>query len=366
MPNDPPYGGQIKVNKNGSVTWAVSAREYPSYQDTNGTVEYAIRVVDKERDIITSKDGKCILQVHLGKPIPANPCSETTNSPTEHVESDGNTEGHAAHAGQSQGESPVRFLIVSGYDMPAAPENTVIVGKSYFITMNRNPDFEDADLPEYDLILQYDDYDLEIAGLPRNLEPTELHVCHENWISVGDLWQVFMANPQTALDLIASSQGAKAKNLVAVEEFFNMDLESLAIWAAVERQLRDAGVTGDLQDILEMLVESAKERRIALTERGSVDSGGTTTQAMDQDLFWVSRWHEVVKHSAQAAPCEPEDLSNDIPAQVDAVINERLIQAEYFVKTPGSRAITVKGIRGKGLFVLMYHGPSEKHSGSDH
>ena len=57
MPNDPPYGGQLKVAVDGSVTWDVSAREYPSYRDVDGTVEYAIRVVDKDRNIITSRDG---------------------------------------------------------------------------------------------------------------------------------------------------------------------------------------------------------------------------------------------------------------------------------------------------------------------
>ena len=39
--------------------------------------------------------------------------------------------------------------------MPAAPENTVIVGKSYFVTMNSYLPFKDDVPPKYDLILQY-------------------------------------------------------------------------------------------------------------------------------------------------------------------------------------------------------------------
>ena len=102
MPNDPPYGGRIEVNRDGSVIWQVAAREYPKDRDTDGTLEYAIRMVDASRNMFTSRDGKCILQVHLCEPVPAKPCSETTNAPAEHVELDGNMKGHVAQTGQSQ------------------------------------------------------------------------------------------------------------------------------------------------------------------------------------------------------------------------------------------------------------------------
>ena len=112
--------------------------------------------------------------------------------------------------------------------MPPAPDNTVILGKSYFVTMNSFPRSEEP--PCYDLILQYDDYDLETAGLPKNLEPTDLHVCHENWIPVYKLWEAYMLDLQAAVDLITGSLDVTAKNIASFEKSFQMDLELLAIW----------------------------------------------------------------------------------------------------------------------------------------
>lgn len=349
MPNDPPYGGRIEVNKNGSVTWAVSAREYPSYRDVDGTVEYAIRVVDQDRNIITSKDGKCIVHVLTEPAKKADPCDHDAHEAQAGVKDGSEATSQAKH---------LRFLIVTGYDMPAAPANTAIVGKSYFVTWNSFAENEkDKIQPTYDLILQYDDYDLERAGLPRTLEPTDLHVCHENWIEVDALWKYLSGRREEIRKSLRQEVGAGPQIVAAAEEKWDLDLTSLAVWAAMERHLRDAGVTGDLQDVLELLLKPEHEKR---------QGQGNQTSADEQDHVWVSRWQEVGRICPDATPTDTSTEPDDSPKSISDVIDAHLVRAHRFVQTPGSRAIIAKGISHKGLFVLMYHGPRDTHSAGNH
>ncbi len=140
---DRPYGGRIKVLADGSVMWDVQNRFFPTQRDTDGQIEYAIRVVTRERNVIASADGKCIVTV--------------TDPPT----------GHLA------------FLIVSGYDTLPLPPDAAAVGRSYFITADWSPRGEqETRLPEYKVVLSFDDYDLEHAGLSRNTDATALELCH--------------------------------------------------------------------------------------------------------------------------------------------------------------------------------------------
>lgn len=148
--HDPPYGGRIQVQPDGSVRWLIRERVFPSDRDADGTLEYAIRVVDTNRSVFGSTDGKCLLVVH----------------PTTQ-----NIQGRA------------KFLIVSGYETKPAPADAIIIGKSYYVTADRfGP--EDVDnrsaasvVPLYDLILRYDDGDLAYAPLPEDFDPMQLEVC---------------------------------------------------------------------------------------------------------------------------------------------------------------------------------------------
>ncbi len=157
--HDPPYGGRIRVQQDGSVRWLIRERVFPSDRDADGTLEYAIRVVDENRNVFGSADGKCTLVVH----------------PTLD-----NLKGRA------------KFLIVSGYETLPAPADAVILGKSYFITADRfgPEDIVDLDsapvLPLFDLILRYDDYDLATAGL-AGFDPAQLEVCYLAWSSARAL-----------------------------------------------------------------------------------------------------------------------------------------------------------------------------------
>ena len=159
MANDPPYGGRIRVQQDGSALWILRERSFPSNRDADGVLEYAIRVVDGQRNVLVSTDGKCLLTVH----------------PTQT-----NVLGKA------------KFLIVSGYETKAAPTGAKIVGKSYFITADRydpedqvNPNGPPIP-PSYDVILRYDDYDLEHSDLPEDLDATALEVCYLKWEQAPD------------------------------------------------------------------------------------------------------------------------------------------------------------------------------------
>lgn len=158
--HDPPYGGRIRVQPDGSVRWLIRERVFPSDRDADGTLEYAIRVVDENRSVFGSADGKCLLVVH----------------PTGQ-----NIQGRA------------KFLIVSGYETGPAPADAIILGKSYYVTADRfGP--EDVDnrsaasvVPLYDLILRYDDHDLAYATLPKDFDPMGLEVCFLAYTSAREL-----------------------------------------------------------------------------------------------------------------------------------------------------------------------------------
>ena len=87
------------------------------------------------------------------------------------------------------------------------------------------------------------------------------------WRSVAGVY----GGPQTALDLIASPNDAKVQNLIAVEKLFNTDLDCWPFGPRSSVSYEMLELPEILQDILEMLVKSAKEKRIVLTNRGSVD-----------------------------------------------------------------------------------------------
>ena len=110
MPNEGTYGGKISVRKNGAVVWQVAAREFPKDRDTDGLLEYAIRIATSDRNSFSSRDGKCMVTVDVG---------------TSGLNVDG------------AGSDRAKFLIVSGYETPDTLYDSVVVGKSYFITHGR-------------------------------------------------------------------------------------------------------------------------------------------------------------------------------------------------------------------------------------
>ncbi len=191
--HDPPYGGRIRVQQDGSVRWLIRERVFPSDRDADGTLEYAIRVVDEGRNVFGSADGKCVLVVH----------------PTST-----NLQGRA------------KFLIVAGYETLPAPVDAIILGKSYFITADRfgPEDIADLDsppvLPLFDLILRYDDYDLKTAGLTDGFDPAQLEVCYLAWSSARALLGL---PPLPDVNPAVGSEATGALDDAELEKRFGMD-----------------------------------------------------------------------------------------------------------------------------------------------
>lgn len=179
--DDRPYGGRIKVLFDGSVVWDVRNRFFPTQRDTDGEIEYAIRVVTPDRGVITSADGKCLVTV---------------------------TQPPAADA-------KVAFLIVSGYDTLALPDDAIAVGKSYFITADAfGSDGSEAPMPKYDVTLTFDDYDLEYAGLQDDTDAPRLELCHVKYKRVRRILPGGGApsGPGTSLATVAAITGVGKPN----------------------------------------------------------------------------------------------------------------------------------------------------------
>lgn len=261
MPNDPPYGGYIIVREDGSVLWQVSAREFPKDRDTDGTLEYAIRVVEKDRTILSSRDGKCLLNVR-----PKGTCFDERLS-----------------------TATSKFLIVSGYDTPETPDRTKLVGKSYYITGNcpltgaqnrqrqwvwNSPQPHPASqptLPPYDLFLHYDDYDLERAGLKLDMQPDQLSLCYQHSESVRRIWKHYRAKPTVLTDAVIRAQEGATR----FREHFQLTedmLKTLLVWSLTYHHLAKVGIPEDELGTL------------------NVDLNGWDDR--DDDI-WLSRWKQV-------------------------------------------------------------------------
>lgn len=220
--HDPPYGGRIRVQQDGSVRWLIRERVFPSDRDADGTLEYAIRVVDENRNVFGSADGKCTVVVH----------------PTLD-----NLQGRA------------RFLIVSGYETAPAPAGAVFLGKAYFVTADRfgPEDVVDRDgppvLPLFDLILRYDEYDLTYAGLPRDMDRAAVEVCYLAWSSARALLKLsplpgFDAatageQPVAAGETLADRFGLSRQQIEALRA--QLDQTGTDVWLADWRRVDEIG-----------------------------------------------------------------------------------------------------------------------------
>jgi len=326
--NDPPYGGRIEVRKNGSVLWQVAAREFGKDRDTDGTLEYAIRMVDASRNMVTSRDGKCLVTV-----------SESAL---------------AAAPGQAADGQAWKFLIVSGYDAPVTPYDGVIVGSSYYITgAQYDPTAAGlhghVNLPCYQLTLRYDDYDLQRAGLPLDLEPRELRLVYENWISLRAVLEALeqqAARPQgedsssgNRLHRQRERLGANEAQMAALLKAWGLpgsDLNILLKWAGAGKLFEEQGIHWDLAHVLEQLI------LVSLKVNAS--------NAKDLDV-WFSRWLPVAKR------VEESERSLDF-----RTVSVPIVEADE-IPTPknGSRHVTAKGLMQAGTFALMYYKQSGEH-----
>lgn len=305
MPNEGPYGGKIEVRKDGSVLWQVEAREFPVNRDTDGTLEYAIRVVALDRNIFTSKDGKCLIHVYIESPY---------------------------HRNQPLNQ---KFLIVSGYDAPVAGNDAVLVGRSYFVaeghySPNQTDEHYQESMPPYDLTLRYDDYDLDRAGLPLDLEPDKLSLCYQNRISVRNVLNE-IKKTQVSFYAQAGISQEVGQGTRKVLELNPQTRDVLFAWADLERAMREAGMDADLKDILMSLLKNAGDQGV-----------------FHSDVH-LSRWRRVRKHEQNQEHGEEIALRK-------AVDGEPTITALSIADVPGSRAISAKGLNQQGTFALMYHG----------
>ncbi len=160
MRNEGPYGGKIVVKADGSVEWQAAGRSFPHLQDTEGVLEYAIRMTTADRAIITSSDNKCIVHIH---PAPGQGFNVTTGAKSA-------------------------MLIVSGYESPPEEAGAVVIGKSYFVTGGfHNADGKHSDVaPCYDVHLKYDQYDVDrantqIAHLGKEVNERALTFCYQRF-----------------------------------------------------------------------------------------------------------------------------------------------------------------------------------------
>jgi hypothetical protein len=214
--HDPPYGGRIRVQSDGSVRWLIRERVFPNDHDADGTLEYAIRVVDENRSVFGTADGKCLLVAH--------PTSQ-------------NIQGGA------------RFLIVSGYETLPAPADAIIIGKSYFVTADRfgpedveNPTAAQV-VPSYDLILRYDHDDLAYASLPKDFDPRKVEVCFLHYASARELLGLPPlpdgGTPVSGRTIAAGNRLADAE----LEKRFGMRLQGIKdLRAQLEREGTDTWV----------------------------------------------------------------------------------------------------------------------------
>lgn len=325
------YGGKIVVRSDGSCLWQVASREFPANRDTDGTLEYAIRVVTSERNVITSKNGKCLVNVD-------QPDCKPVDQPRYQ-----------------------KFLIVSGYETPAVKEYDVVVGQSYFITAGQYPlpeksatdtiagTHEHENIPCYDVTLRYDDYDLQRAGLPLDLEPENLDLCYQNRVSVLKLWEAVAEQPPTEQDEASGSPARAELNIGPPER------EALQRWAKVERYLSEAGFDAHRESILTSLFEKFGQLADELAAAGSTTNvehpeAGQTTDEFD---FVVSRWLPVLESDKDGTSGSETDGLNEVR---EVLAGWPIIAAEHIHEVQGSRAITAKGLKHQGTFALMYHG----------
>lgn len=364
MPNpDSPYGGYIHVRPDGSVIWQVEAREFASDRDADGALEYAIRVVDAERTILASRDGKCLVNVH--------------------------PQGTSFNARLST--ATAKFLIVSGYTEPETPDDAVLLGKSYYVTGNspapgaanqqRNWNWTQAaphvlaslQLPPYDLILRYDDYDLDRANLPLDLEPDALSLCYQHWVSVRRIWRHYVAKPTLLADSLARVP-AQVTPFMQHYDVDEMELRWLLVWSLTYHHLVALGIAQSRLDALHVALENwsdedddiwlSRWRRVRRPGEDPVPGNHPTAQPADahwspsQPRLALAGVETPLAEKVRAVDgcfgyrIEPADLS----AQDEGGdISGRAILCEARSEIRGSRTITVTGLTLPGTFGLMYH-----------
>lgn len=293
MPNsDSPYGGRIIARADGSVLYQIAARVFKEDRDIDGTLEYVVRKAVSSRVILSSVDGKCLVQ--------------------------------------SQQDNPgAKFLIVSGYEAPELKGDARLVGKAYYITADApRPNMSNQQrmmtlptVPAYNLTLRYDDYDLERAQLsgmkpPFGVEPYQLRLCYQHWtVAVYDEQQKkLVSNPQPEPEGFAD-----AKKALVLERA--MHRAAAALEFDVAAQLRDE-------------IDTLRQ--------------GPAGQIQ---VEWTSGWRRVQKRSPQDNPPEIPVVPGQAVAEEDQPIT-----AEEIIVTPGSRTVTAIGVDSPGTFVLMCHG----------
>lgn len=57
MAEEGAHGGKIVVRSDGLGVWQSASREFPAEEDMSGTLEYAIRVVKPNGNVVAPKDG---------------------------------------------------------------------------------------------------------------------------------------------------------------------------------------------------------------------------------------------------------------------------------------------------------------------
>lgn len=355
MPNEGSYGGKIEVRKDGSVLWQVAAREFPKDRDTDGSLEYAIRIATTDRNTFSSRDGKCLVKVD-------------------------------PKGSQLTKDDRAKFLIVSGYETPTAPYDTVSVGRSYFITYARyvkrppisqvkpsltspqnkpaphlcddhqvqNPPHPDHDNEElagppfkYDLSIRYDDYDLDRAGLPFDSDPERLEVCYQNFVSLSEVFCLYHRKRNLLLPEFRKQIGAEQPDKLRLLNFLEMTeetLENFVVWTMTYRHLRALGISRDLIDDLQNLILPWDEvNRDIVYSRWLSVGAGEANSAFHQD-------HETTSQRLFSFDIKPEDLKETLGFPRFEIAKKNILSV------PGSRTISLRGLNQPGTFVLMFLG----------
>jgi hypothetical protein len=233
-------------------------------------------------------------------------------------------------------------------------------------------------------MLRYDDYDLQRAELPLNLEPDDLSLCYQHWVSVRRIWEHYRAKPALLTDVIAGHP-ARVHEFIERLEIDEDELKMLLIWSLTYHHLARLGMsTGELD-----------QKNGALEDWNGED-----------DDIWLSRWRRVrtpsegvrltdhPKEITAAANWSAQTVDTSIPikartlrdmvavvdtcfgyriedddltaADADGNISGVAINCTERHEVKGSRTIAVTGLTKPGTFVLMWHGAAVPPGSASH
>lgn len=387
MPNEGPYGGKIEIGEDGNIVWQAAGRSFPKAQDRTDTLDYAIRVITRGRDIFSSGDGKCIVQVRPrsdnSQKLAAVDCSEEGDPVT----------GGPAETDSSEAISAV--LIVSGYEVPQEEERGVVVGKSYFITGAKRDKtgMRSNIMPPYDVHLTFDDYDLERAASAslqqgKKIDETMLSFCYQHWVSVWPIWRYY-SEMQSVTSPLTDDQLRILRNRPDWgKKLSDLELIKVVAWSRVYRHLECLGVSPTAMDKLIVQWDYSKSDPaiwfsawrpvVCLPEKNTVPSK-EISRAFRPPLVAPLTEHSratllpqfslrtiydlVVKEPINAPIINTQDLYYYVNGDAE---NEGYYISGIFVpgrKVPyvrGSRTGIRRGIGQPGTFALMYH-PKPDH-----